>query len=165
MARFFLAIGFTVLVAAMAHAGAFQIPDGDAPAISIEVPDTWHPNLSDDTIDATSPDRTVFLWLTVEKAADAAAVKAKAMKSLTRNGMKIDPASIKEGAVAFAGLDSTDTQYVATENGQPRLVRIRASRLDAKRFIQLVQWGPSAAFDKNATSLGNILASVKVVGK
>jgi hypothetical protein len=64
---------------------------------------------------------TVFFWLTVEKEADVAAVKAKALKALTRNGLKIDQAGVKESTSAFAGIDSTESVYSAiADNGQPR---------------------------------------------
>src|ERR1700755_2475012 len=103
----------------LAQAGVFKIPEEGAKAISIEVPDTWNPNLSDDTIDTASPDRAVFFWLTVEKEADAAAVKAEAMKALTRNGLKIDQAGVKESTSAFAGIDSTEWVYSAVaDHGQ-----------------------------------------------
>ena len=70
MRRLLLAIGLTFLAAGVAPAGVFKIPEEGATAISIEVPDSWNPNVSDDTIDTASPDRAVFFWLTVEKAAD-----------------------------------------------------------------------------------------------
>jgi hypothetical protein len=158
-----LTIGLTVLMAGMAQAEVFRIPE-EGTGFSIEVPDTWNPNVSDNMIDTTSPDRVIFFWLAIEKKPDVAAVKAAALKALTRNGMKIDQASAKESTGAFAGLDSTEAQYSATDNNnQPRLVRIRTAKLDAKRFLQLVQWGPAAAFDKHAAALTTMFASAKVV--
>ena len=97
MRRLLLALGL-IAMADIAQAEIFKIPEEKA-AISIDAPDGWSPNLSDDTIDMTSPDRAVFFWLTVEREADAAAVKAEALKAITRNGMKIDQATVKE---AFA---------------------------------------------------------------
>jgi hypothetical protein len=156
----------TVSLAEMAQAGVFKIPEEGAKAISIEVPDTWNPNVSDDTIDTASPDRAVFFWLTVEKEADTAAVKAEALKALTRNGLKIDQAGVKESTSAFAGIDSTEWVYPAVaDHGQPQTVKIRAVAIGNNRFIQLAQWGPPAAFDKHAAALTKIFASVKVVGK
>jgi hypothetical protein len=169
MRRFLFAIGLTgfltVFLAGLAQAGVFKIPEEGATAISIDVPDSWNPNVSDDTIDTASPDRAVFFWLTVEKEADVAAVKAEALKALTRNGLKIDLAGVKESTSAFAGIDSTEWVYSATDNGQPRTVKIRATALGNNRFIQLAQWGPQAAFDKHAAALTKIFASVKAVGK
>ena len=160
-----LTIGLTVLMAGMAQAEVFKIPE-EGVGFSIEVPDSWNPNVSDNMIDTTSPDRVIFFWLAVEKKPDVATVRAAALKALTRNGMKIDQAGAKETTSAFAGLDSTEAQYSATDNNnQPRLVRIRTAQLDGKRFLQLVQWGPSAAFDKHAAALAKMLASVKVTGK
>ena len=165
MRRLLLTIGLTALMAGMAQAEIFKIPE-EGTGFSIDVPDSWNPNVSDNMIDTTSPDRVIFFWLAVEKKPDAAAVRAAALKALTRNGMKIDQASARETTVAFAGLDSTEAQYAATDNNnQPRLVRIRTAQLDGKRFLQLVQWGPSAAFDKHAAALAKMLASVKVTGK
>lgn len=170
MRRFLFAFGLTglltVSLAGLAQAGVFKIPEEGAKAISIEVPDTWNPNLSDDTIDTASPDRAVFFWLTVEKEADTAAVKAEALKALTRNGLKIDQAGAKESTSAFAGIDSTEWVYPAVaDHGQPQTVKIRAVAIGNNRFIQLAQWGPQAAFDKHAAALTRIFASVKVVGK
>jgi len=164
MRRFLLTIGLMFSVAGIAQAGVFKIPEEAATAISIEVPDSWNPNVSDDTIDTASPDRAVFFWLIVEKQADVAAVKAKAIKALTRNGLKIDQAGGKESTGAFAERDSTEWVYPATENGQPRTVKIRAAAIGNNRFVQLAQWGPPAAFDKHAAALGKIFASVKVLG-
>src|SRR3954464_15288259 len=134
MRRLLVAVGLTAAMAGGAQGEIFKIPEEKA-AISIDVPDGWSPNLSDDTIDMTSPDRAIFFWLTVEKEADAAAVKAEALKAIIRNGMKIDQATVKEAASPFAGLDSTEWVYSATDNGQPRLVKIRATRLADNRFI------------------------------
>jgi hypothetical protein len=109
---------------------------------------------------------TVFFWLTVEKEADVAAVKAKALKALTRNGLKIDQAGVKESTSAFAGIDSTESVYSAiADNGQPRTVKIRAVAIGNNRFIRLAQWGPQAAFDQHAAALTKIFASVKLAGK
>ena len=155
-----------VVLADAAQAGVFKIPEEGATAVTIEVPDTWNPNLSDDTIDTASPDRAVFFWLTVEKEADAAAVKAEALKALTRNGLKIDQAGVKESKNAFAGIDSTEWAYSAVaDNGQPTVVKVRAVAIGNNRFVQLAQWGPQAAFDKHAAALGKIFGSVKLVGK
>ncbi len=167
MRRFLFAFGLTglltVALAGMAQAGVFKIPEEGAKAISIEVPDTWNPNVSDDTIDTASPDRAVFFWLTVEKEADTAAVKAEALKALTRNGLKIDQAGVKESTSAFAGIDSTEWVYPAVaDHGQPQTVKIRAVAIGNNRFIQLAQWGPPAAFDRHAAALTKIFASVKV---
>jgi hypothetical protein len=170
MRRLLFAIGLTgvltVALAGLARAGVFKIPEEGAAAISIEVPDSWNPNVSDDTIDTASPDRAVFFWLTVEKEADVAAVKAEALRALTRNGLKIDQAGVKESTSAFAGIDSTEWVYPAVaDHGQPQTVKVRAVAIGNNRFIQLVQWGPQAAFDKHAAALGKIFGSVKVVGK
>jgi hypothetical protein len=170
MQRLLFAIGLTgllaVALAGHARAGVFKIPEEGATAISIDVPDSWNPNLSDDTIDTASPDRAVFFWLTVEKEADVAAVKAEALKALTRNGLKIDQASVKESTSAFAGSDSAESVYSAVaDHGQPQTVKIRAVAIGNNRFIQLAQWGPQAGFDKHAAALTKIFASVKVVGK
>ncbi len=170
MRRLLFAIGLmgflTVSLAGLAHAGVFKVPEEGATAVTIEVPDSWNPNLSDDTIDTASPDRAVFFWLTVEKEADVAAVKAEAMKALTRNGLKIDQTGVKESTSAFAGIDSTEWVYPAiADNGQPRTVKIRAVALGGNRFVQLAQWGPQAAFDKHAAALSKIFASVKLAGK
>jgi len=170
MRRLLLAIGLTgllsVSLAGLAHAGVFKIPEEGATAVTIEVPDTWHPNVSDDTIDTASPDRAVFFWLTVEKEADANAVKAEALKALTRNGLKIDQAGVKESKSAFAGIDSTEWAYSAVaDDGQSKTVKVRAVAIGTNRFIQLAQWGPQAAFDRHAAVLTRIFASVKVVAK
>ena len=165
MRQLLLTIGLTILMTSFAQAEVFKIPE-EGTGFSIEVPDSWNPNVSDNMIDTTSPDRVIFFWLAVEKKSDVATVKASALKALTRNGMKIDQASARETTVAFAGLDSTEAQYAATDNNnQPRLVRIRTAQLDGKRFLQLVQWGPSAAFDKHAAALARMFASVKATGK
>lgn len=170
MRRLLFAIGLTGLLAVsladVAQAGVFKIPEEGATAISIDVPDNWNPNVSDDTIDTASPDRAVFFWLTVEKEADAAAVKAEALKALTRNGLKIDQAGVKESTSAFAGIDSTEWVYAAVaDHGQAQTVKVRAVAIGNNRFIQLAQWGPQAAFDKHAAVLTKIFGSVKVVGK
>jgi hypothetical protein len=170
MRRLLFVIGLTgfltVFLAGLAQAGVFKIPEEGATAISIEVPDSWNPNLSDDTIDTASPDRAIFFWLTVEKEADVAAVKAEALKALTRNGLEIDQAGVKESTNAFAGIDSTESIYSAiADNGEPRTVKIRAVAIGNNRFIQLAQWGPPAAFDKHAAALTRIFASVKLAGK
>jgi hypothetical protein len=165
MRRLLQAIGLTFLLTGGADAGVFKIPEEGTSAISIEVPESWTPNLSDDTIDTSSPDRAIFFWLTVEKEADTGAVKAEALKALSRNGLNIDQAGVKESTSAFAGIDSTEWVYPAIDNGQPRTVKIRAVAIGGNRFIQLAQWGPPAAFDKHAAALTKIFASVKVVGK
>jgi len=165
MRRLVLAFFSTMAMTGFAQAGVFKVPE-EKSAISIEVPDSWNPNVSDDTIDTASPDRAVFFWLIVEKEADAAAVKAEAVKALTRNGLKIDQAGVKESTSAFAGIDSTEWVYSAVaDHGQAQTVKIRAVALGNNRFIQLAQWGPQAAFDKHAAVLGKIFGSVKLIGK
>lgn len=170
MRRLLFAIGLAgaliFSLVALARAEVFKLPEEGATALTIEVPDAWHPNVSDDTIDTSSPDRAVFFWLTVEKEADANAVKAEALKALTRNGLKIDQAGVKEGKSAFAGIDSTEWVYAAvSDDGQPKTVKVRAVAIGTNRFIQLAQWGPAAAFDGHAAALTKIFASVKVVAK
>ena len=169
MRRLLFAIGLMVLTVSLTdvvQAGVFKVPEEAATAVTIEVPDNWNPNLSDDMIDTSSPDRAVFFWLTVKKAADVAAVKADALKALTRNGLKIDQAGVKELTGAFAGIDSTEWVYSAVaDHGQAQTVKVRAFAISSTRFVQLAQWGPQAAFDKHAAALAKIFGSVKLDGK
>jgi hypothetical protein len=152
---------FAVLLCGAAHAGTFDVPY-DAPKLTITVPDKWSPNHSDEGVDAAAPDNSVFFSIYTSQASDAAAVQRDSLAILTRNGITIEKEPSTETASSFGGLNWAEREYSATEDGKPKLVRVDASHLSGKLYVQLFIWGTPAGMKKNIASLNGILSTIKL---
>jgi hypothetical protein len=156
-----LAFILVILAGGAAQAGVFTVPD-DKPALTVAVPDRWNPNHSEDGVDAAAPDNAAFFSIYVTQADSAAAVQRDSIAVLTRNGMTIRPKPTSEGQMSFAGLDWTQGQYAATEDGKPRSVKLYAAHLAGKRYVQLWVQGTPDGVSKNDAALQKIFATIKL---
>jgi hypothetical protein len=157
----FLAVGLAVLICGPAQAGVFTVPY-EKPALTISVPDRWNPNHSEDGVDAAAPDNAAFFSIYTAQADSAGAVQRDSLAILTRNGMTIKPKPVSEAPASFAGLDWTQSQYAATEDGKPKTVTLDVAPLGAKRYIQLLIWGTPEGVAKNDAALQKIFATIKL---
>jgi hypothetical protein len=154
-----LAIG--ILTSTAAQSGVFEVPDGN-PKFDISVPDRWSPNDSDSGVDVAAPDNSTFFSIYTMETDSVAAVQRDSLAVLTRNGIKIEKSQIAEHPVSFGGLNWVEDEYAATEDGKPRLVKLDASHLSGKIYVQLFIWGTPDGLKKNAASIGKILSTIKL---
>jgi hypothetical protein len=160
--KFICALIMMLYFTGLAHAAPYDVPNTN-PVFTLSVPDPWNPNHSDNGIDGSSPDYTLFFFISVMDAKDADAVQADGIAMLTHNGMTIDAKSAKPGTTSHAGQSFTEVTYAAKEDAGPRTVRISAAPLGSGRFIQLVVWG--TGFAKHDPALKNILETIYLIKK
>jgi hypothetical protein len=158
------AILAALLLSSGAFAGTFDVPYAN-PRLAITVPNSWSPNHSDDGVDAAAPDNSVFFSIYTDEAGTPALVQTDSMAILTRNGMTVEKKPIAERPMSFGGLDWVEDEYRAAQDGKPRLVRLDASHLSGKSYVQLFVWGTPEGMAKNAAGLRKILATIKLKGR
>ena len=159
--KLFAALLLALTLAVPARA-AFDVPY-EKPALAISVPGRWNPNHSDIGVDAAAPDNALFFSIYVMTAKNAQAVQADSVAMLKRNGMTLDEKSVRRTEMnLFAGLVWVQSDYAATEDGKPRMVRVEAAPLPDGRYVQLAIWGTPQGFTKNAAALKSILATIKL---
>ena len=113
-------------------------------------------------MDAAAPDNTVFFSIYTSNADSIAGVQQESLAILTRNGMKIARQRAPERSLSFAGLDWTENQYSATEDGKPKRITLDAVHLSGKKFVQLLMWGSPKGMEMNSASLKKIFNTIKL---
>ena len=147
-----------------AWAGTFDVPY-EKPAVTVVVPNAWHPNQSPEGVDVASPDRSVFMTIYTFETSDCREARDDALKFLTRNGMTIDQASAQESVQPIAGVEAARTRYAAKEDARDRQLLVIVAPVRANECLQIAQWGAANGFQKNEAGLAKIVASIKRTGK
>jgi hypothetical protein len=84
---------FSLLLTGLASAGTVNVPE-DKPAISVEIPDSWKPEETDNGIACESPDKVATIFFEVTSAKGLDALIEENIDWLTKDqGVELDKAS------------------------------------------------------------------------
>lgn len=133
----------------------------DAPLASITIPDSWGPKETETGVDATSEDGAIYFSIDVAEASDADKTTQIAIDFLTKNGVTIDPKSLKEGPETdINGLKVSSLDYQGTDSDGPVDVSLGFAAAGDKVLI-FTYWGSKDTQAAHQKELGDILASLK----
>lgn len=142
-----------------AQAQVFAIPAND-PVASIAAPDDWEPKIFGAGVEMTSPDTEIYIAMEVLKAYSLPLAIQQTVKTLARDGLKIDAGGprdidvngLKAHRFAYARKDKYDTANFT-------LTLVETARPDA--FLMISYWGSEQAEKSYAAELGAILQSIR----
>lgn len=160
MKKLLIASVFALSIPFGASAAELIFPSDD-PVASVTIPDSWGPKETETGVDATSEDGAIYFSIDVADAASSDKTTEIAIDFLTKNGVKIDPATLKESPETDVnGLKISSLDYQGTDEDGPVDVSIGFAAAGEKVLI-FTYWGSKETQDAHQKELGEILASLK----
>ncbi|SIR23624.1 hypothetical protein SAMN05880582_108103 [Rhizobium sp. RU20A] len=160
MKKLLLACAFALSLPFSVSAAELIFPS-DAPVASITIPDSWGPKETETGVDATSEDGAIYFSIDVADAASTDKTTEIAIDFLTKNGVKIDPATLKESPETDVnGLKISSLDYQGTDEDGPVDVSIGFAAAGEKVLI-FTYWGSKDTQAAHQKELGEMLASLK----
>lgn len=158
-----LLIGLMALaLPASALAETFTMPDSK-PAASITIPDTWETEEIDDGVEATSPDKLVYIAAEFVKASNVEDATKEAITYLIENGVEIDAATKKEKTFKIGELEAFEVEWKGKDSDGPTEVSVAIVVISPKKLMFLTYWATPEGGKANEADLGAIALSVKPV--
>ena len=145
-----------------AQAKVFSVPAEDSLA-TINIPDAWEPNETDNGIEMNSPDKGIYVDVEAVKADDIKSAVAETVKLLSSQGLVIDESSQQVSDTEKNGLKMHDFLYTGKDNDGPTNFSITLIETPVPdKFVMLTFWGSDEAAKANDKSLGDIAHSVQL---
>ena len=162
LARFAM-LGFLSFgLPAHAMAESFTMPDGK-PVVSITIPDDWETGEIDDGVEATSPDKNVYIAAELVKADNVEAAAKEALKYLVDNGVVIDEATKKEKTFKIGDLEAYELGWQGKDEDGPTEVSVAIVVVAPKKLMFLTYWATPEGGQANAAGLAAIAQSITPV--
>lgn len=147
-----------------AEAKNFTIGD-NGPVAVIAIPDDWSAEEIDDGVEATSPDKAIYVAAEAVEVRDVAEATKEGIKFFTKQGVKIDPSTQKQTETKIGGLNAVSIMWSGTDKDGPAQVSLTFVILNDKNSVLLTYWGAPAAAEKNGPALSGIANSLKPVAR
>jgi hypothetical protein len=149
------------LAPSLAIAGTFPIP-AENPIATVSIPDTWSPNAYDLGVEGTSADGKLYVAFESVDAADVKTATEEGLKYYVKNGVEIDPASMKTKDIKINNLDAFDLSFTGTDKSGPANISLTLVQTNAAgKFLLLYYWGSSEGEKANAADLKAISDSIQ----
>lgn len=150
-----------LVIPSLAQAETLTFPS-EAPVATITIPDSWGPQETESGVEATSDDAAVYLSADVADAASIEKVTTEAIEFLGKNGVIIDPSTVKETPVEkFNGMDMTTIDWDGKDADGPVSVGLAFFQTSEDKALVVTYWGTKADEDKHSDDLAAILMSIK----
>lgn len=154
----------SVMVLAMplaAWSATLEFPSDD-PVASIEIPDSWTPKETETGVDAASDDGAIYFSVDVADQASSDQIINTAIDFLGQNGVKIDPATLKESPeVEINGMKVSTLDYQGTDKDGPVDVSLGFAAPAGDKILVFTYWGLKETQDAHSDEVVKILASMK----
>lgn len=160
------AISLLALLAAPlpAFAGTFAIP-ADEPVATVSIPDAWEPKPYDGGAEGTSPDGKVYVAIEMVKADDVGKATEDGIKWFAKQGVEIDPATMKTKDIKINDLPAFDITMSGKDKDGPAEVSLTLVATNSPtKFLFLYYWGSPEGAKANMDALmkiGNSLQATK----
>jgi hypothetical protein len=161
MSRFLISsVAALLMFPAFAQAKTFPIPS-DSPIATINIPDGWEPHEYDGGVEGTSKDGGVYLAVEAVQGTDVAQVTGEGIEWFAKQGVKIDPKSMKSEDTKLGGLPAFDLSFKGRDKDGPTEVGMTLVKTNANdRFLLIYYWGSESAQKDNAGDLQKIVESL-----
>jgi hypothetical protein len=145
----------------LAHAGTFPIP-GDNPVATVTIPDKWESSAYDGGIESTSPDGAIYVALEMVAAKDVKTATEEGVEWFAKQGVEIDPKSLKTKDTKINGLDAFDMQFTGKDKDGAADISLTLVATNAEgKFLMLYFWGSDEGEKANMDDLQKISASIQ----
>lgn len=150
------------IVPALAQAKAFKLGDDD-PVTWVSVPDTWEPQVIEDGVEGTSPDKETYVAAEVVdgKELDQAGKDEDAF--FAKQKIKLNGPSKVEKKTTVNGLPAFDVSWEATDEDGPTHVGMTLVKVSDDKLLMLTYWGTAAGETSNKDDLISIAKSIKPI--
>ena len=147
---------------ACAMAEVYTMPD-NKPVVSITIPDDWETEEIEDGVEATSPDKNVYIAAELVKASNVEEATKEALKYLVDNGVVIDAATKKEKTFKIGELEAYELGWQGKDEDGPTEVSVAIVVVAPKKLMFLTYWATPEGGKTNAAALGAIALSIMPV--
>ncbi len=162
MKKLLLAAIIAIAVPALAFAKTSKIPDDDTVAI-VTIPDAWSINEIDNGVEATSPDSEVYVAVEAAPTKNVQQTAIDAVKWLAKQGVTIDPSTMKQKEIKINGMDAVDLSWDGKDKDGPTKVSVTLIVASASKVLVLTYWASPDGEKTNEADLIAIASSIKPV--
>jgi hypothetical protein len=149
------------LAPSLAIAGTFPIP-AENPIATVSIPDTWSPNAYEGGVEGTSADGALYVAFESVDAADVKTATEEGLKYYVKNGVVIDPASMKTKDIKINNLDAFDLSFTGKDKDGPANISLTLVKTNSPtKFLLLYYWGSSEGEKANGVELKAISDSIQ----
>jgi hypothetical protein len=157
----FFALLALCLAPSLALAGTYPIP-AENPIATVSIPDSWSPNAYDGGVEATSGDGALYVAFESVNASDVKTATEEGLKYYVKNGVTIDPDSMKTKDIKINNLDAFDLTFTGKDKDGPANISLTLVQTNAKdKFLLLYYWGSSEGEKANGADLKAISDSIQ----
>ena len=149
------------LAPSLALADTFPVP-AENPVATVSIPDKWESSPYDGGIESTSPDGAIYVALEMVAAKDVKTATEEGVEWFAKQGVEIDPGSLKTKETKINGLDAFDMQFTGKDKDGAAEISLTLVATNAEgKFLMLYFWGSDAGERANASDLKAIGASIQ----
>ena len=142
------------------QAKVYSIPSKDAVA-TVDVPEKWEPNETDDGIELNSEDATIYMSIDAVKADNVANAVSDKVLLLTKQGLVIDETTKKASDTEQNGLKLHSFHYQGKDDDGPTNFGINLVETGVPNtYLLLAFWANDEALVANEKTLNAITNSV-----
>ena len=149
------------LAPSLAIAGTFPVP-AENPIATVSIPDSWSPNAYDGGVEGTSADGALYVAFESVDAADVKTATAEGLKYFIKNGVTIDPDSMKTKDIKINDLAAFDLSFTGKDkDGAANVSLTLVATNAAGKFLLLYYWGSPEGEKANMDNLKKISDSIQ----
>jgi hypothetical protein len=157
----FIALVAAVLLPNLAAAKTFPIP-ADDPIATVNIPDSWNPEPYEGGVEATSQDNKIYVAIEQVAADDVKSATEEGIKFFIKNGVEIDPNSMKTKQTKINNLDAFDLTFTGKDKDGPANISLTLVATNASgKFLLLYYWGSPEGEKANGPDLKTISDSIQ----
>jgi hypothetical protein len=151
----------SLFLSSAAAAATFPIPD-ENPVATVSLPEKWESSPYDGGIESTSPDGKIYVAMEVVAAKDVKSATEEGLEFFAKQGVEINPESLKTKDTKINGLSAFDLQFTGKDKDGPAKVSLTLVATNAEgKFLMLYYWGSEAGEQANGADLQAISDSIQ----
>ena len=149
------------LAPGVAFAKTYPVPDED-PIATVSLPKAWDTKPYDGGVESTSEDGLIYVAVESVKAADVKTATTEGIEWFAKQGVDIDPDSMKTKDIKINDLSAFDLEFTGKDKDGPANISLTLVATNAKgKFLLLYYWGSAAGEKANSDDLAAITASIQ----
>jgi len=156
----FLSIALPLLfLAAPLFAGTYKLPK-EKPIASIAFPADWKVEVSDESLDVSSPDDEIYMNVEYNDAESLEGAIEETFGYLKKNKVKLDKSTEKKTEGTFHGLSITNFDWDGEDADGKCKISLTILGVTEKKAILMLYWASPAGEEKHKAELSAIQQSI-----
>lgn len=151
------------VIAALTLTGAaktYNLPEEETLA-TIEIPDSWETDQTDDGIETTSKDGGVYFYAEVTDADNVAEAMEEGVKYLKEKGVTVNDSSMKKQQGKLKDMDVVDISWDGKDKDGEAKVSLMVVSITNDKGVLFVYWASPEGEKANQADLEKIVQSLK----